>query len=197
MSRSSNESTFVLVLWDIGHKLFRSTPQSYPVPFLEGDILNPEFLAISSPVTTAVQESPAPAPDLASLKSLNPLHGRVSGIFTGAFFHLFSYDQQYQIARALAGLLSPEPGSILLGVQGGVAEKGFWQPIGSEYKMACHSPESWAEMWHEIFKGEEGEETVVEVKARLREEVGGADFFGTYPENTKPYYVMEWSVTRK
>ncbi len=185
-----------LGLWDLGHKLFRSTPESFPVPFVEGDIFNPEFLAIAPPLATSTS-APPDLPDLRSLTSLNPLRGKATAVFTGAFFHLFSEDQQYYIAKALAGLLSPEPGSALVGVQGGMAEKGFWQPIGSQYKMFCHSPESWAEMWHGIFSNGEGGDGGVEVMSRLRKEIGGPTFFGTYPENTRPFHVLEWSVVRK
>ena len=113
-------------------------------------------------------------------------------MFTGALFHLFSEDAQYRLAQALAGLLSPEPGSMLIGVHGGRAEKGFFLPEGYPYKMFCHSPDSWKALWEEIFG-----EGKVEVKARLRVELGGPTLFGQYPENTIPYQVLEWSVTRK
>ncbi|KAI0085561.1 hypothetical protein BDY19DRAFT_965680 [Irpex rosettiformis] len=184
-------------LWEMGHKLFRSTSQSFPVHFIEGNIFDPQFIATTPPIATSTAVSPELLPAINSLTSLNSLQGRVSGVFTGAFFHLFDEDQQYQIAKSLAGLLSPEPGSILIGVQGGMKEKGFWQAEGSEYKMFCHSPESWAKMWHGIFSdGNEGDGGI-EVTASLRKEIGGTTFFGTYPKNTRPYYVMEWSVVRK
>lgn len=177
-------------LWDAGHDLFKSTPESFPVPFVEGDILDPNFLA---PITPFTLESPptTPRPDLKSLTSFNPLRGHVSALYTGAFFHLFPEETQTQIAQTLAGLLSPEPGSMFFGVHGGKTEKGFWSPTGHQYKMFCHSPDSWKELWEGIFgKGK------VEVKARLRKEVGGVEFFGTYPGNKEQYHVMEWSITR-
>ena len=84
-------------------------------------------------------------------------------------------------------------------MQGGVEEKGLWQPDGCDYQMCCHSPESWEEMWREVFaatgKGEEG--GGIQVSARLRDEIGGITFFDTWPMNTtKQYRVLEWAVIR-
>ena len=59
--------------------------------------------------------------------------------------------------------------------------------------MFCHSPDSWKELWEGVF-AEVGAR--VEVQARLRKEIGGDSMFGTYPGNTDPYHVLEWSVTR-
>ena len=81
---------------------------------------------------------------------------------------------------------------MLIGVHGGLREKGFWRPMQG-VSMNCHSPESWREMWERIF-GEAG--VKVEVQARLRKEIGGMSMFGTYPDNTEHYHVLEWSVTR-
>jgi len=131
------------------------------------------------------------APSLSSITSLNDLRGHVSAVYTGAFFHLFLEAEQEQIARALAGLLSPEPGSMLLGVHGAQSTKGFWSPTGHDYRMFCHSCDSWKELWEEIFgKGN------IQAKAQLRREIGGDSYFDTWPGNQSPYHVMEWSVTR-
>ncbi|TFK45994.1 hypothetical protein OE88DRAFT_1638905 [Heliocybe sulcata] len=176
-------------LWELGHEMFCSTPESFPVPFVQGDILDPEFLrpwpSLPSKNFAGTETIPR------DLQSLNPLRGRVSAVFTGAFFHLFSEQTQAKVAAALACLISDEPGSMLFGVQGGAAEKGIWQPTGSAYTMFCHSPGSWRELWTGIF----GEDKV-DVQARLRKEIGGDDFFGMFPGNKNPYHVLEWSVIR-
>ena len=188
--------TFGTAFWDLGHELFRSSPATFPAHFLPGDIFDPAFLSLAPPLPTTAStsddSSPLDAPALSTVTSLNELRGRVSALFTGAFFHLFTFDQQQHIARLLAGLLSPLPGSMLFGVQGGRATKGLWTP-GQGTELHAHSPESWREMWEGVF-GEVGAR--VEVRARLRKEIGGDDFFGTWPGNTNPYHVLEWSVTR-
>lgn len=184
--------------WQLGHEMFRSTPESFPVPFIQGSILEPSFL---SPIPILREPLPVTSlvPDIHSptLKSLNPLRSHLSAIFCGAFFHLFDETTQYHIARSLASLLSPQPGSMIFGVHGsrkeGEKEKGFWHPTGSERWMFCHSVDSWTALWAEIF-GEVGAK--VKVEARVTKEIGGDDLFGTYPGNKEPYHVMEWSVTR-
>jgi hypothetical protein len=92
-----------------------------------------------------------PAPDLRGLTSLNPLHGRVSAIHASLFFNLFCEEKQLHLARALAGLLSPEPGSMIFGTQIGPAEKGLTSyTSGESWVLFCHSPESWVQMWDDL-----------------------------------------------
>ncbi|KAI0788412.1 hypothetical protein C8Q74DRAFT_1367139 [Fomes fomentarius] len=154
--------------WELGHELFRTTPTSFPVRFLPGSIFDTTFLTLFPPLSTSL------IPPSSLLESLS------------------ASSQQQQLARLLAGLLSPLPGSMLFGVQGGRPVKGPWGP-GVDLKMHSHSPESWREMWEEIF-AEVG--CKVEVEGTLRREVGGETFFGMWPENEEGYYVLEWSVTR-
>ncbi|KAE9392994.1 hypothetical protein BT96DRAFT_1023274 [Gymnopus androsaceus JB14] len=177
-------------LWDLGHELFKSTPHSFPASFMEGDILSPGFLSAVPPF--AKDSAPATAvPSLENITSLNELHGFVSAISMNHFFHLFSETQQEQIAYGVAGLLSSEPGSMILGEHGGRSVKGFWAPGGSNLRMFCHSPESWKELWEGIFGV-----GCVEVKAEFRPAIGGESHFGMYPENKEPLPMMAWSVTR-
>jgi hypothetical protein len=130
--------------------------------------------------------------DLHKVKTLNELQGHVSAIVTGSFFHLFEEEMQTEIARKLAGLLSPEPGSMLLGMHGGQPEAGIWNPTGSDRFMFCHSPDSWTQLWEGIFgKGN------VEVKACIRKENAALDRYGTYPGNKEQYHILGWSVERR
>lgn len=130
-------------------------------------------------------EAIADLPPLSSLNNLTPLLGRVSAIHTSFFFHLFNEEQQTQVARKVASLLSAEPGSVIFGAHGGSREKGFLPSVVSERYMFCHSPESWVELWEkEIFQ--EGQ---VRAKAHLREVV--------IPElENAMWYVLIWSITR-
>jgi hypothetical protein len=101
---------------------------------------------------------------LRSLTSLNPLHGQVSAIHATAFFNPFSEEEQLHAARALAGLLSPAPGSMIFDVHVGLPEKGV---VGSEsegYRVFCHSAASWADLWD----GRVFEKGLVEVRSHKR-----------------------------
>ncbi|OBZ78828.1 hypothetical protein A0H81_00367 [Grifola frondosa] len=149
--------------WELGHKLFRSTPETFPVPFVAGDAFNPAHLQVVDPFYSPPD---TPIPTLSELTSLNPLHGHVSAIHASSFFHLFEEAQQLYLAKALAGLLSPERGSIILGSHGGLPQKGL-RPRANSHGglMFCHSPESWAELWD----GQIFEKGTVRVDAKLVE----------------------------
>ncbi|KAI0639005.1 hypothetical protein C8Q77DRAFT_23448 [Trametes polyzona] len=174
--------------WDLGHKLFRSTPESFPATFVSGDAFNPAHLAVVPPT---YGEEPEPVPVLSTLASLNPLHGRVSAIHASAFFHLFSEEQQTHLARALAGLLSPLPGSVILGAHAGAAEKHTQthnagpDKGGVTYSVFLHSPQSWTALWN----GEVFEKDTVSVVTRLVEypPVGGKGEMA---------YFLQWCVRR-
>ncbi|KAI1797519.1 hypothetical protein LXA43DRAFT_877015 [Ganoderma leucocontextum] len=176
--------------WDLGHKLFRSTPETFPVPFLPGDAFDPAFLEATGPFYSPPSE---PRPDLSTITSLNPLRGHVSAIHASAFFHLFDEEKQLQLAKALAGLLSPEPGSMLLGAHGGRPEKGLRVEMSRSNShgitMFCHSPESWVELWD----GQVFEKGTVKVDAGLVE-IKRPDL--THVSEETKFYFLWWSVTR-
>lgn len=171
-------------LWNLGHELFRSSPDTFPAHFVGGDAFDPEVLAVAPPAS--MQTVGVPSPDLNHLASLNPLRGCVSAIHVTSFFHLFKEDKQLHMVRALAGLLSAEPGSIILGAHTGAQKKGVVNQAyrGIEIEMFAHSAESWTVMWD----GEVFEKGTVKVDAQLREVSEGVGN-GRYP-------VLYWSVTR-
>jgi hypothetical protein len=168
----------------LGHELFKSSPETFPVPFIAGDIFDPSHLQ-PAPIIYEAPISPAPA--LSSLTSLTPLRGHVSAIHASAFFHLFDEGKQLQVAEALASLMSPLPGSLIFGMHVALPTKGFRTELfGRRSSMFCHSPESWREMWDgPVFK-----KGTVDVQARLvhvEQELNGS------LQHTE---FMVWSVTR-
>ncbi|KAG0704983.1 hypothetical protein DFH29DRAFT_909712, partial [Suillus ampliporus] len=174
-------------LWDLGHELFKSSPETFPAHFVGGDAFDPEILAVAPPAS--VQTIGAPSPNLNNLTSLNPLRGCVSAIHATSFFHLFKEDKQLHMARALAGLLSAEPGSVILGAHIGAQEKGSVKQVYNDVKidMFAHNPESWIAMWD----GEIFEKGMVKVEAELREET-----YGAAGRNERCPLGLFWSVTR-
>ncbi|KAG1750827.1 hypothetical protein EDB19DRAFT_1893347 [Suillus lakei] len=165
----------------LSHELFKTTPASYPGCLLPGDAFDPAFLSIAEPSNDV---SPAPAIDLSSLKSLNPLHGRISAINAIGFFHLFNEEKQLHVAKALAGLLSAQPGSVICGGHTGALEKGIGAAdiSNTEYQMFSHSPQTWSSLWD----GEVFEKGTVKVETELVE----------IPAYNKGFLIMMWSVTR-
>lgn len=81
----TNGPILLLEFWEFGHVLCRSTPESFPVTFLAGDALDPEFL---SPILYEVETRPPL--DLARNRTLNALKGKCSVIYARSFFHVRS-----------------------------------------------------------------------------------------------------------
>jgi hypothetical protein len=165
----------------LSHELFKTTPTSYPGCLLPGDVFDPEFLSIAARPNDL---SSAPAIDLSSLKSLNPLRGRISAINATRLFHLFTEDKQVHLARALAGLLSAQSGSVICGYQVGTLEKGMVTAniSGSAHQLFAYSPKTWTSLWD----GEVFEKGSVKVETELVEVTIGE----------VQLLMMEWSVVR-
>lgn len=153
--------------------------------FVPGNVFDPDHLSIVPPFTAKFPPITT-APDLSTLVSLNPLCGHVSAIFVSSFFHLFPGDAQLRAARAVAGLLSPAPGSMIFGKQIGLPE---------DYKVSSASrqfrtPQSWSELWD----GEVFPKGTVRVLAFVTE-VPKDEVSKILPE-AKFLYMLTWSVTR-
>ncbi|KAG9315671.1 hypothetical protein JVU11DRAFT_3317 [Chiua virens] len=130
-------------LWDFGYMLFCDTPESFPATFIAGDALSLDFL---SPFKSG--ENPSVV-NLADVRTLKDVQGKISAIWAASFFHLFPEQGQRQVAHALGALLSPEPGSMIFGYHislpgTGCHDGGISQ---SHTNMFCHNPESWEELW--------------------------------------------------
>ena len=152
--------------WDLGHKLFNSTPLTFPIKFIEGDIFDDSVFHLSLPSYTFPQLPAPPLPKLGN--SLNFLRHHVSVIYVSAVFHLFSEDEQLQLGRKLGALLSPLPGSMILGSHIGMATAGIkTETLGGIKEMFCHSPESWCALWDGVVF----EKGTVEVRAVLSDAV--------------------------
>ncbi|KAF5351065.1 hypothetical protein D9756_008433 [Leucocoprinus leucothites] len=173
--------------WDYSHELFKSTPETFPATFIPGDSFSSALIEPRAPFYFEPQTS-LPT-DLRTLKSLTPLQGHISAIHASSLFHLFSEEQQLALAKQLATLLSPQPGSVIFGSHGGRLAKGFRTEVinsrGSH--MFCHSPESWADLWDgQVFK-----KGSIRVEARLVEHD---------PKKTDKLGIiihwLVWSVTR-
>ncbi|KAH9950514.1 hypothetical protein B0H21DRAFT_776748 [Amylocystis lapponica] len=175
--------------WQLGHKLFKSSAQSFPVPFIAGDVFDAAFLQSVQPFYA----SPGTArPILSSISTLTLLLGHVTAIHASSLFHLFEEPEQLQLAQSLAGLLSPEIGSFIFGAHNARPEKGYRTEAtvtNTRGKlMFCHSPESWIKMWDgDIFtKG------TVKVETSLHE-IQRHDLL---PREGARFWTMDWSVTR-
>ena len=168
--------------FELGHALFNTTPETYPISFVTGDAFDPNVLQIVPPF----DEPPSTErPDLSTLTSLNPLAGRCAVIYAANFFHLFSEENQLHLAKALAGLLSPQPGSMICGEHAGNVQKGIFHQeyAGRQFDLFEHCPESWSAIWN----GEVFPSGSVRVDTKLEQVERGT---------VHVYYRLQWSVTR-
>ncbi|PSS37140.1 hypothetical protein PHLCEN_2v1013 [Hermanssonia centrifuga] len=168
--------------WDLGHKLFKSTQETFPVPSISGDVFDPTFLALAELPRNRTTKALAP---LSALSTLTPLRGHLTAILASSFFHLFDE-------------FSPEPGSIgIFGEHRARPEKGIRIEVAgmnthSLMRLFCHCTESWKTLWERYVFGFEGK---VKVEAFL-EDIEREDFTAVEPEGTSKFYMMTWSVTR-
>ncbi|PVH97914.1 hypothetical protein DM02DRAFT_63564 [Periconia macrospinosa] len=75
-------------------------------------------------------------------------------IYTGSFFHLFDYPKQFAASKAVASLLVPKKGSMIVGRQVGAIKA---EETPHLYKSTTnttfhHSPESFRKMWADLGK---------------------------------------------
>ncbi|KAH0490041.1 hypothetical protein TgHK011_001526 [Trichoderma gracile] len=80
------------------------------------------------------------------------LTGKLNIIYVGDFFHLFSLEEQEQIAVRIIQLLAPQPDSLIIGRQSGGEVAGEHTKAGdtSGRKHYQHSPQSWKQLWHRV-----------------------------------------------
>ncbi|KAI9608780.1 hypothetical protein H4Q26_004968 [Puccinia striiformis f. sp. tritici PST-130] len=116
---------------DLGHQLFKDGGDK-ALPFYLGDILKPKTL---DDVKASDQQDTQPVLDLRNLKDLNQLKGRVSFIAANQLFHLFTENDQRELAERCGRLLSHEPGAAILELSWAFLRKK------DTYLLHLHSPE--------------------------------------------------------
>ena len=188
--------------WDLGKKLYKnSPPKVMPECFLAGDIFDPSFLSPDVSPTRSSSTPPSPPPLLATLTSLTPLQHRTSIIHTGSFFHLFDDVKQRELAHLLGSLLSPLPGSMILGSHMGLPdtdeykENGGWRSSGlRESQRFGHSPTSWTKLWvgnNGVFKPQD-----VVVWAETKEVARSYMNPESKDGHQRKGHLLVWSITR-
>lgn len=102
---------------------------------------------------------------------LKELNGQVDIIHAAAFFHLFDYAEQKQIAHRVVKLLKPQKDSLLLGRQvGNVTAGSFQHRTNKGSTMYRHNDQSLKKMWDEV--GKEVGGIKFETKVEMTEWVG-------------------------
>ncbi|KAH9868779.1 hypothetical protein J1614_007853 [Plenodomus biglobosus] len=145
---------------ELGYKLFKDQSK-LKTKFLVADIFDPN-------------------------SALTTMKGEFDMVFAGSFFHLWGYEKQTEVSKAVAALLRTSPGSMILGRQiGAITAVEKTSATGTMYR---HNVESFRKMWEDI-----GKETGVNfsVKAELKELAG--DHFMLHTDDTRRL----WFVVRR
>lgn len=112
--------------------------------------------------------------------------GHLSVIHASLFFHLFDEKKQLDLARRVAGLLSPQSGSMIFGGHYGRLEEGTRTEVladGLIHTQFWHSPKSWKNLWEEqVFRKRS-------VSVEVEWAVDDLCLDGTF-------YYMKWCITR-
>ncbi|KAL5353797.1 hypothetical protein ACLOAV_001839 [Pseudogymnoascus australis] len=110
--------------WELGYNMFDDR-DSLKASFLTGDVFDPA-------------------------SELVKLDRRVDVIHAGLFFHLFSFEQQIEIAKRTVKLMRPVKGSLLVGWQVGCLDAGPLESPDGKTILYRHDAESWAGLWREV-----------------------------------------------
>lgn len=97
---------------------------------------------------------------------LRELHGKIDIVDASSFFHLFTWDDQKQVARSVIQLLKPQKDSLVVGRQVGNVKPDEYPRRDGQGTRFRHNIESWRRLWTEV-----GEEVGLdfEVEGSLRE----------------------------
>jgi len=110
---------------------------------------------LESTFTTADLFSPP------STELLTTLGGGVDMLYAAAFFHLFNWDQQIELAKNVIKLMKPIQGSVLLGRQLGSASPGEYPHLKRDGTTTYwHDVSSWEKLWKEVGQATGSEWTV-------------------------------------
>ncbi|KAM7200349.1 hypothetical protein V8F20_005326 [Naviculisporaceae sp. PSN 640] len=80
------------------------------------------------------------------------LAGKMDILYTGAFFHLFTLNEQEKVAARVVQLLAPNPGSLIVGRQSGSEEAGEDVRKGGPGGRGPfrHNAQSWKDLWERV-----------------------------------------------
>ncbi|KAF2034334.1 hypothetical protein EK21DRAFT_47490, partial [Setomelanomma holmii] len=109
---------------EIGYKLFRDGDR-LKTQFLTADIFDPK---------SALQDP--------------EIKGKIDLVYAGSFFHLWGLEKQKEVSKAVASLLRPQSGSMILGRQIGAVEAA--ERTSATGTMYRHNVESFKKLWKEI-----------------------------------------------
>lgn len=154
LGRIKQGETFLELGCCFGQELRVLAFDGSPSENLYGSDLNKEFMSLGYDLFLDKDKlkSKFIASDIFDPQSdlMKQLANKVDIIHTSAFFHLFSREEQFQIAKQVVNLIRPRPGSLILGGQlGNINPCSVPRQMGdgSRYR---HDDASWIKMWEQV-----------------------------------------------
>ena len=150
---------------DLGYDLFLDRAKLPSANFIAADMIDPESDAKN-------------------------LFGQIDIVYASQFFHLWGWDNQVEVGKAVTKLLNPARKSLIVGYQiGAIVPRETQKAPTKDGKMYLHDSASLQKLWDEI-----GEATGTKwtVEARLDE----AEIFGSYTKLDKNVRRISFAIER-
>lgn len=150
---------------DLGFDLFLDRAKLPPSNFIAADMLDPDSDA-------------------------RALVGKIDIVYASQFFHLWGWDSQVEVGKAVVKLLNPARNSLIVGYQIGCVNPAEAQNTPTaEGKMYLHDPASLQKLWDEI-----GEATGTKwmVEASFDE----AEIFASYTKVDRSLQRLSFAIER-
>jgi len=80
---------------------------------------------------------------------MKQLTNKVDIVYASAFFHLFDWEEQFQIAKQVVNLIRPRPGSLVIGRQVGNINPSSVPRMSGNGSRYRHDGASWTKMWEQ------------------------------------------------
>ncbi|KAF1944043.1 hypothetical protein EJ02DRAFT_342145 [Clathrospora elynae] len=160
-----------------------------PAENITGSDLQPDFIELGYKLfkdRDTLQSKFLVADIFDSSSALADMRGSIDMVYAGSFFHLWGMKEQVSVSKAVAALLRPKPGSMILGRQiGAIEATEKVAPTGTMYR---HNVESFKKMWKEI-----GDDLGVSFTVDAKLKMLTSDYFLFHPDDTRRI----WFVIRR
>lgn len=154
LQRIKSGETFLDMACCFGQEIRQLVADGAPAENLYGCDLRSEFIKLGYKIfldENKLQTRFLTANVFDTTSALTELKGQLDIIYVGSFFHLWGYQDQVTVSKAVAALLRPQKGTIIVGRQVGAVTAGEHDhrtnPTGTMFR---HNVESLTRQWKEI-----------------------------------------------
>jgi 2-polyprenyl-3-methyl-5-hydroxy-6-metoxy-1,4-benzoquinol methylase len=173
----------------VGQTIRQLVDGGAPSENIYGTDLQPDFIELGYTLfkdRNKLQSKFVVADIFDSNSALADLKDQIDMVYAGSFFHLWGYEKQYEVSKAVVALLRPQPGSMIFGRQVGAIEAN--ERTGATGIMYRHNVESFKKMWKNM-----GDDMGIKFSVEAKLAPLGRDHVRFHSEDTKRL----WFVIRR